>query len=220
MNMKIASTKFLAAILFSAIAIVPLRAQTNAPAENGTAGIVAATNSTPASNAVAAAGTQAQKKSSESSSVRTDNTGLPHIHFQATEGKNPVVDIVAIVTIFGMPVVIGAMLLYFRYRRDKLTHETLLAMIEKGMPITPELLNRLTGKRRPGSPLFLGLLMTGIGTAMLIPNCSGGGALDLPGMGWAGTRGGWIVLFMGVAFLIVWFVERRDKNNNQPPKQQ
>jgi hypothetical protein len=30
--------------------------------------------------------------------------------------------------------------------------------------------------------------------------------------------GGWIVLFIGVAFLIVWFVERRDKNDEQPPK--
>ena len=53
MNMKIASTKFLAAILFSAVAIVPLRAQTDAPAGNGTAGIVAVTDSAPASNAVA-----------------------------------------------------------------------------------------------------------------------------------------------------------------------
>ena len=35
MNMKIASIEFLAAILFSAIAIVPLRAETNTSAENG-----------------------------------------------------------------------------------------------------------------------------------------------------------------------------------------
>jgi hypothetical protein len=28
-----------------------------------------------------------------------------------------------------------------------------------------------------------------------------------------------IVLFIGLAFLIVWFVERRDRNNDQPTKQ-
>lgn len=167
--MKIASIKFLAVILFSAIVIVPLRAQTNAPAENGTNSPVAV----------------------------TDNTGV-HIGGQKPAGKKvPALveihgsektgleDVAALMVIFGTFVAIVAMGLYFRYRREKLTHETLLAMIEKGMPITPELLNRLTGKRRPGSPLFLGLLMTGIGTAMLIPNCSSGGRIGFArnGMG-------------------------------------
>jgi hypothetical protein len=208
MNMKIASTKFFAAILFSAIAIVPLRAQTNAPAENGTAGIVAATNSTLASHAVAAAGTQAQKKSSESSSVHTDNTGLPHIHFQATEGKNPVVDIVAIVTIFGMPVVIIAMGLYARERRSKRLHETLRAMVEKGVPITPELLAQLQHGQSRNRHLLGGLIFMGVGTALLI-NCF---------RNWGDCVAGWIFLFMSAAFLIVWFVERKDKSNDQPPK--
>jgi hypothetical protein len=224
MNMKNASIKFLAAILFSAIAIVPLQAQTNAPAENGTAGIVAVTDSAPASNAVAVTGTKAQKPSSESSSVRTDNTALPHIHFQATEGKNPVVDIVAIVAIFGMPVAIMAIMFYTIHRRNKLVHENLRAMLEKGIPITPELVDSLKGKHSgafnqipftDGYPfpkpsrsrhLLPGLILTGVGAALMINGRHfGGGEL--------------IVLFIGLAFLIVWFVERRDRNNDQPPKQ-
>jgi putative Mn2+ efflux pump MntP len=35
---------------------------------------------------------------------------------------------------------------------------------------------------------------------------------------WGDCGAGWILLFIGVAFLIVWLVERRDKNNVQPPK--
>jgi len=215
--MKITSIKFLAAILFSAIAIVSLRAQTNMPAENGTASPVVVTGSAPASNAVAAVGTQTQEKSSESSSVRTDNTGLPHIHFQATEGKNPVVDIVAIVAIFGMPVAIMAIMFYCIHRRNKMVHETMRAMIEKGVPITPELIAQLRNKpsgfsdqlgrsRQRQRHLLPGLVMVGIGTALQITQSGRSG-------------GGWIVLFIGVAFLIVWFVERRDRNNDQPPKQ-
>jgi uncharacterized membrane protein len=215
MNMKIASIKFLAAILFSAVAIVPLRAQTDASAGNGTAGIVAVTDSAPASNAVAAVGTQTQKKSSESSSVRTDNTGFPHIHFQATEEKNPVVDIVSIMAIFGMIVTIVAIMFYTIHRRNKLVHENLRAMIEKGIPITPELVESLKGKHSSvfsqalstdGRPLakssrsrrlLPGLILTGIGAALMISGHWFGG----PGL---------IVFFIGIAFLIVWLVERMD----------
>jgi hypothetical protein len=32
------------------------------------------------------------------------------------------------------------------------------------------------------------------------------------------SKAGLLLLFMGAAFLIVWFVERKDKNNDQPPK--
>jgi uncharacterized membrane protein len=224
MNMKIASIRFLAAMLFSAIAIVPLQAQTSASAENATNQPVTVTDSAPASNAVAAVGTQTQKKSSESSSVRTDNTGLPHIHFQATEGKNPVVDTVAIVAIFGMPVAIVAIMFYTIHRRNKLVHENLRAMIDKGIPITPELVDSLKGKHsgalnQPlstgGHPLaksgrarrlLPGLVLTGVGAALMISGHWFGG----PGL---------IVLFIGIAFLIVWLVERMDRSNNQPPKQ-
>lgn len=228
MNMKTASAKFLAitfafivyaTILFLIMVTLPLRAQTNAPAENGASRLVAVTDSAPASNAVAAVGTQTQKKSSESSSVRTDNTGLPHIHFQATKEKNPVVDIVAVVAVFGMPVAIVAMFCYSYHRRNKMVHETMRAMIEKGVPITPELIAQLRNEpsgfsSQPGQQLgrsrhrhlLPGLILTGVGTALLISYGHHG-------------SGSWIILFIGVAFLIVWFVERMDKNNDQPPKQ-
>jgi hypothetical protein len=49
-----------------------------------------------------------------------------------------------------------------------------------------------------------GLLLTGVGAALMINEHRFSG----PGL---------IVLFVGIAFLIVWLVERMDRNNSQPP---
>jgi hypothetical protein len=234
MNMKIAPTKILAAILFSAIAIMPLRAQTNAPAENGTAMPMAMTDSAPASNAVAVTGAKAQNPSSEPSPVRINNNDGTRVG-----GQNPADNdksslggfaIAALALLipfapFAMIIAIVAIVFYFRHRRNKMMQETMLALIEKGVPITPELLAqlRITPSRssnmlgqQPGQSrhgrLLGGLIFTGVGTALLITNR--GGNVGTVGAG----RAGLIVLFIGVAFLIVWFVERKDRNNNQPPK--
>jgi MFS family permease len=120
--------------------------------------------------------------------------------------------ILAVVGTFGMPVAIIALAGYFGHRRNKLAHETMRAMIEKGVPMTPELVaeirnrsgNTTTGGR--SRRLLPGLILAGIGTALLI----GGSKGD--------SKGGWIVLFIGAAFLIVWFVEQKGSNNGQPPR--
>ena len=125
------------------------------------------------------------------------------------------VDIVSIMAIFGMIVTIVAIMFYTIHRRNKLVHENLRAMIEKGIPITPELVESLKGKHSSvfsqalstdGRPLakssrsrrlLPGLILTGIGAALMISGHWFGG----PGL---------IVFFIGIAFLIVWLVERMD----------
>jgi Flp pilus assembly protein TadB len=231
MNMKIASTKFFAALFLFTLAATPLRAQTNSPAEIRANNAVVAqtmTNNAPASNAVVAAKTEAQKPSEESSPVRIDNTGI-HIR-----GENPVdinipksnlpavlallIPIFATLAPFVMIIAIVAIVFYFKHRRNKMIHEILRAMIEKGVPVTPELIAQLRNKpsksfnqlvQQPSQSrnrgLLPGLVLTGIGTALLISH------------GFHGSIG-WIILLIGVAFLIVWFVEGRDKNNGQPSK--
>jgi hypothetical protein len=188
------------------------------------------TKGAPASNAVAAAGSMAQKRSSQRSTVRIDDTGI-HVG-----GEDPVdinvppvfkTGIAAMALLvplapFIMVVAIVTIALYFKHRRNKLAHETIRAMIEKGMPVTPELIAQLSSKRPnnsgPGrwpnssgqyhkrSGLFPGLVLVGIGAALLISDHGHG-------------KGGWIVLFIGVAFLVVWLVEGRNRNNTQPPQQ-
>jgi Flp pilus assembly protein TadB len=148
------------------------------------------------------------------------------------------------ILVFGLPVGIIFTVFYFRLRQNKMVHETVRTMIEKGIPVTPEILASLrgkhsfdedfSGKQVPGNPfdrvfpqrqkgrnrrLLPGLILTGVGLALIggLPEHS--------------KTGGWIVFFMGLAFLIVWLVDRNearnyDRNNTerrqndpQPPKQ-
>ena len=220
-----------AVILFLIMTAFPLHARPNSLAENGTAGIGAVTNGTPASNTVAVTGTKAQKPSEESSPVRIDETGIhisgqnPEHNHKAVFGEDSLGAMALLIPIFAtlapfvMIITIVAIVFYFKHRRDKMVYETMRALIEKGVPVTPELIAQLRNKpsrfsNQPGQQsgrsrhrgLLPGLVLTGIGTALLISH------------GYHGS-GGWIILFIGVAFLIVWFVEGRDKSNGQPPKQ-
>jgi hypothetical protein len=123
-----------------------------------------------------------------------------------------VAGIVAIMSTFGMPVLIILIVFYTKHRRNKMAHETLRAMIDKGMPITPELVAEIRNKGpsaggfypQRGNRLFPGLVLVGIGAALLLA-------------GHDDTKGGLIVLFIGLAFLVVWAVEHKNPNNTQPP---
>lgn len=140
----------------------------------------------------------------------------------AHDSRDSHVDIVAIMSSFGMPVLIVGMALFFKFRKDRLAHETLRAMIEKGVPITPELLAQLKNKDpdddkpKDGSRYLLpGLICGGVGAGLLISSLNSHQA-GVPGLP---PAAGWIVLFIGIAFLIVWLVERNNKNDAQPPRQ-
>jgi hypothetical protein len=181
------------------------------------------------SNAPVAATQGAKASDADHPPVRIDETGV-HVgganpvdinvpdlaHRHGEWGRNPfqnMAGMLAIIGTFGMPVAIIAIAGFFAYRRNKMAHETMRAMIEKGMPITPELVAEIRNKSSGSSAggwsrnrLLPGLILAGIGTALLI----GGSKGD--------ARGGWIVLFIGMAFLIVWFVEQKNQSNGQPPR--
>jgi hypothetical protein len=182
-------------------------------------GVTASSASTVETNGTGA------KSHSGNPEVRVDDTGI-HIG-----GPNPVdisgpaslrhnnmvwSSIFAIVGSFGMPVFIIAIVFYTKHRRNRMTHETLRMMIEKGTPITPELVATIRGDcyggpsgdrfgRRRSGRLLPGLILTGVGTALLIADH-------------AHSKGGWIVLFIGVAFLVVWAVEGKNQDNTQRPQ--
>jgi hypothetical protein len=194
--MKITLPAFFVTILICAIAAASLRAQTNPPTETGMTN-AAVTN---AVSHVAAGDFQA----AQSPSVRVD---APSFHINGEDIKQSLavmIPIIAIVMGCSVPIVIVGLGLYFRHRKNKMLHETLRAMVDKGVPIPPELLNKSESDltKRPRNDLRSGLILTGIGIGIVLF------------MG----KPGWIILFLGVAFLVIASLEKKDKNNDQPPK--
>jgi hypothetical protein len=205
--MKITSTKLLSTIFLFALAAAPLRAQTNVAADTNANRVSPATN-----NSVADA--QQNPADETTAPVRIDGSGV-HIG-----GQNPVdigpssfgqtmTAIVAIIAGCSIPIAIVALVglnLYFRQRRNRMLHETLRAMIDKGVPIPPELFSKseLEKKQRPRNDLRTGLILIGLGAGVVIL--------------FNNHRAGFIVLFMGAAFLLASFLEKKNNRNDQPPK--
>jgi hypothetical protein len=85
-----------------------------------------------------------------------------------------------------------------RQKRNRMVHDTLRLMIEKGQPIPPELLQSQDPPRRPKSDLRSGLVLVGIGIGV------GLFLVAQHGNAWTAAL---IPLLMGVAFLITWKIE-------------
>jgi hypothetical protein len=106
--------------------------------------------------------------------------------------------VVAIV--FGMPVVIVALVLFYRYRRNAMLHRTLAAMIDKGVPIPPELLQP-EKPRKSDLRRGITLIAVGLGLVMFFAFES----RDAVGLGF-------IPLLIGVGYLIAWKLEQKRPN--------
>ena len=85
-----------------------------------------------------------------------------------------------------------------RLKRNRMLHETIRQMIDKGQPIPPELLQSQDPPRRPKSDLRSGLVLVsvgiGVGIFLFLQHENA----------WPGAL---IPLLMGVAFLITWKIE-------------
>jgi hypothetical protein len=88
-------------------------------------------------------------------------------------------------------------------------HETVRTMVDKGVPIPPEMFKSdenaspfAGGTKRPRNDLRTGLILTclGVGIVLFI------------------GKPGWIILFLGVAFLLIASFDKKNKNDNQPPQ--
>jgi hypothetical protein len=203
-NMKTTLTKLLATIFLFALASAPLQAQINTSTETGM------TNST-------VTNTVLQVTAGDSQGVRlpTVRVDAPSFHINGEDIKQSLavmIPIIAIVMGCSIPIVIIGLQLYFRHRKNIVLHETLRTMVEKGVPIPPEMFQKTehgyygtktTDGKRPRNDLRAGLILTGIGIGTVI----------LAG------KPGYIILFMGVAFVVASLLEKKDKNDAQPPKQ-
>jgi Domain of unknown function (DUF6249) len=121
-----------------------------------------------------------------------------------------VIPIVAIVfmTIFGAPVLIVGLILYFSFSRSRALHRTVRMMVEKGQPVPEALLNPPPAQRQR-SDLRRGIVLTmiGIGVMAFI-----GAASEWEGGGWTL---GLIPFLIGVGYLLVWKLDT--KKDNPPP---
>ena len=128
-------------------------------------------------------------------------------------GEKMAVPIVAIVfmSIFGAPVLIVAVILYFGFSKSRMQHRTIRMLAEKGQPIPPALLAPPTPAIRQRSDMRRGVVLTMIGIGVMLflgaVNEWEGGVWSL----------GLIPLLIGAGYLIVWKLEGGKKNEVPPP---
>jgi len=128
------------------------------------------------------------------------------VELEKSRRQNPPVEILVPISFFGAVVLIMCLVVGLKLKRNKLLHETMRAMIDKGQPIPPELLQPHEPKRRPKSDLRRGLVLVGVGIGLTVWLLLGGGREWALGL---------IPLLMGLGFLVTWKVEQ---NKNGDPK--
>jgi hypothetical protein len=222
--MKTRWQKALVVPLIMAAMVAPLCAQDNAGNETN----ASATNeSTPpdqvTTNGATNDATAAQKKHKgpgDHTPVRIDGTGIhvggpdpvdidvnmPGLPNPGGFGKSGIpisaviISVVAILTPFVFLAVCVGFFLYFKFRRNRMLHETIRQMIDKGVPIPPELLAPPAAavRRKVRSDLRNGLVMLAIGLGLAVIHFRAGGVL----------------MFVGAAFLIIWYVEKKTAPDN------
>ncbi len=121
--------------------------------------------------------------------------------------KSVLVPLVAILS----PVALLLVIFNFAQRRQERLHQTIIHLVEKGLPVPPQLLD--PPRRGPGiSPLMraLTLVGTGVGLIVFLYTLLGTG----PYMPWAA---GAIPLAIGVAQLVAIALEARKPPAGTPP---
>jgi uncharacterized protein DUF6249 len=132
------------------------------------------------------------------------------------DGKSPneipeiVIPIVAItlLTVFGAPVLIVALIMYFSFSRSRAMHRTVRMMVEKGQPVPEALLNPPPALRQR-SDLRRGVVLTMIGIGLM---AFFGAVNDWEGGSWTL---GLIPFLIGAGYLLVWKLDT--KKDNPPP---
>jgi hypothetical protein len=143
----------------------------------------------------------------------SDTTDSGHHDDVVPEQVIPIVAVV-MMSVFGAPVLIVGLLLYFGFSRNRMMHKTVRMMVEKGQPVPAALLNPPPHVRKR-SDMRRGviLMMIGLGLALFF-----GAVNDWENGAWTI---GMIFFLIGVGYLLVWKLEGRGdaeaKADNPPP---
>ncbi len=117
--------------------------------------------------------------------------------------------LIVFLAIFGTPVMIVGLIMYFSFSRSRALHRTVQMMVEKGQPVPEALLNPPPAQRQR-SDLRRGVvfLMIGIGLMVFFAAVS-----DWEGGAWSL---GIIPFLIGAGYLLVWKLDAR-KEHVSPP---
>src|SRR6185437_1162297 len=121
-----------------------------------------------------------------------------------------VIPIVAITlfTVFGAPVLIVGLIMYFSFSRSRALQKTVRMMVEKGQPVPESLLNPPPAQRQR-SDLRRGIVLAMIGIGLMV---FFGAVNDWEGGSWSI---GLIPFLIGAGYLLVWKLDT--KKDNPPP---
>jgi|SRR5688572_17544694 len=122
------------------------------------------------------------------------------------DASETLVAITGMVAVFGMPLLLVAIVLLYKHRQLRMTHDTILRLAEKGMPVPPELLQP---PLRRQSGLRGGLILIGLGLGL---------SLFFLLAGQPGWAIGFIPGLMGLALLIAWRIEQKSQDRAEPPR--
>ena len=106
------------------------------------------------------------------------------------------VAIIGMLVSFGLPLALVALILVYKHRKLRMTHETIAKLAEKGLPVPPELVEP---PRRGAATMRGGLVLVGMGIALAIFLMEIGGPWSI----------GLIPGLMGAGLLLAWAIERR-----------
>ena len=119
----------------------------------------------------------------------------------------PIVTIV-VFTIFGTPMLIVAVILYFSFSKTRAVHRTVRLMVEKGQPVPEALLNPPPAQRQR-SDMRRGVVLAMVGLGLMLFFAA---VNDWEGGAWSI---GLIPFLIGAGYLLVWKLE--GKKDNVPP---
>jgi hypothetical protein len=185
--MKTTLNKLGAVLLLGFLAISPLRAQTGASLEADT------NNAGNYSEAVEKQKLQLEKDL-ETDRFKTEADKEKNIASAKYDNERLMVHDIA----WNSWVIFVIAIFFFGYLRDKRRHETIQLMVEKGTPITPEVLAALRKKSRirasydPQGYLCWGVILVAVAF----------------GLWKLYVQASWIVLAIGVAFLLLFIIDR------------
>jgi hypothetical protein len=112
-----------------------------------------------------------------------------------------VIAVVALIVTFGSPIIIVASVLLYRMRKTRLTHDTILKLAEKGVPIPPELI-AAPQRDTPKSDLKTGIILLSAGAGLMLFFFEVGAPSSLAA----------IPALMGIGYLVAWKIEKSQQS--------